>query len=83
MQYYNPSSNVEIYNTYGRESYQVWGYSNAAASFVTYDNLLTVSQKAHFAKLCGLAGVMFWSIDGDSANPDISLIKTAKKTLNS
>lgn len=82
MQFFNSNKNTEIFNLYGRDAYQVWGYSSAAASFVTFDDVWTTTQKTKYVKTRNINGVMFWEIDGDSTNADLSLIKTAKKTLN-
>lgn len=81
MQFYNQNSNTQIYNLYGRDVYQVWGYSTAAASFVTYDDMTTSTLKTKFVRSKNLLGVMFWEIDGDSTDANLSLIQTAKKNF--
>ena len=62
---------------------QVWGYSNEALSFVTYDNVWTAQSKSRMAKTKQLGGVMFWELDGDSLKQSESLIYAAKGVFSS
>ena len=83
LKFYNSNNNTDIWKLYGKDSFQPWGYSADTTTFATYDDVWSTTQKVGAMKARGLAGVMFWELDGDSLSPDLSLIHTAKKVLTS
>lgn len=80
--FFNNASNAEIWNTYGKDALQVWGYSSDTSTFVTFDDLWTTQEKVKIAKAKQLLGVMFWELDGDSQVAATSLIHAAKSGFN-
>lgn len=83
LKFYNSNNNTDVFNLYGKDSYQPWAYSAEAATFATYDDVWSTTQKVNSVRSRNLLGVMFWELDGDSMNTDLSLVHTARKTLNS
>nr|WP_150468105.1 glycosyl hydrolase family 18 protein [Francisella sp. SYW-9] len=72
--FYDTNSNSDVFNKYGKVAMQPWAYSPSTKSFVTYDNVWSVTEKTKYVKSRGLGGTMFWEADGDSIDPSKSLI---------
>lgn len=43
--FYDTSSNIDIFNKYGKEAMQPWAYSPSTKSFITFDDVWSVSEK--------------------------------------
>ncbi|MWX71193.1 glycoside hydrolase family 18 protein, partial [Francisella tularensis] len=70
--YYDISSNVDIFNKYGKVAMQPWAYSPSTKTFVTFDDVWSVNEKTKYAKSKNLGGTMFWQADGDSTDTNKS-----------
>lgn len=81
LKFYNINNNTDVFNLYGKDSFQPWAYSADTTTFATYDDVWSTTQKVRAVRSRNLMGVMFWELDGDSLNPDLSLIHTAKKNF--
>ncbi|MED7787984.1 glycosyl hydrolase family 18 protein [Francisella sp. 19X1-34] len=83
LQFYNESSNVAIFDKYGKVAMQPWAYSPSTKSFITYDDVWSVTKKTEYAMGRGLGGTMFWQADGDSVDNSKSLINAVAKVYES
>lgn len=63
---------------------QPWGYGSFGGKnyFITYDDVHSTIVKTERAKSLGLGGMMIWELDGDTIDPQTSLISNIKATLN-
>ncbi|RTL10729.1 MAG: glycoside hydrolase family 18 protein, partial [Neisseriaceae bacterium] len=63
---------------------QPWGYGSfgGANYFMTFDDVYSTVAKTNRAKELGLGGMMLWELDGDTTDPQTSLISNIKATLN-
>ncbi|QLE79964.1 chitinase [Francisella sp. Scap27] len=77
--FYDTSSNIDIFNKYGKEAMQPWAYSPSTKSFITFDDVWSVSEKTKYTKSRNLGGTMFWQADNDSVDPNKSLINAVAK----
>lgn len=53
------------------ESSTPWLFNSKTMVFISYDDPKSIATKVSKAKSSGLAGVMIWSVDGDSSNNDL------------
>ncbi|WP_442902189.1 glycosyl hydrolase family 18 protein [Francisella sp. 19X1-34] len=83
LKFYDMNSNSDIFDKYGKIAMQPWAYSPSTKSFVTYDNVWSVTEKTKLVKSRGLGGTMFWQADGDSIDPSKSLIDAVAKVYAS
>jgi len=49
---------------------------------MTFDDVYSTVVKTNRAKELGLGGMMLWELDGDTTDPQTSLISNIKATLN-
>lgn len=84
LTYISSTSNPTIYNEKSSLADQPWGYGTIGDKnyFITYDDVQSTVVKTQRAKALGLGGMMLWELDGDTTDPQTSLISNIKDTLN-
>jgi chitinase len=56
-----------------------WLYSQSTGTWITYDDVQSIGQKADYARARGLGGVMAWELGGDG---DGRLVRAIHARLN-
>ncbi len=74
-------SGLSLFNTYGKVAMQPWGFSAPTNTFVSYDDVWSATAKATYVTSNHLGGTMFWELDGDTTNPQTSIVQNVQKIL--
>ena len=82
LQFIDQTHNTNnLWDKYGATTgYQPWAYNNN--TFVTYDDTTSAVLKTKAMKNSQLGGMMFWELDGDSTNPELSIVQAVKDELS-